>query len=68
MLNGLGTTGVIAKVTDNLLGMDFPSSKEDIVEFAKDSNAPDGVIEILEKIPMQTYNNMHDLVYKMRGF
>jgi hypothetical protein len=68
MLKGLGTTGVIEEVTDNLLGMDFPRSKEDIVEFAKDSNAPDGVIEILEKIPMQTYTDMRDLVYKMRGF
>jgi hypothetical protein len=68
MLKTLGTMGVIASVTDNLQGIDFPRSKEDIVEYARDSNAPDEVIEILERIPMQTYSNMGDLVYRMRGF
>ena len=68
MLKTLGTMGVIANVTDHLQGIDFPRSKEDIVEYARDCDAPDGVIEILERIPAQTYNGMGDLIHRMRGF
>jgi hypothetical protein len=67
MLKGFGAMDAIANVTDSLVGMDFPRSKDDIIEYAKDHNTPDRVIVILEKIPDQTYSSMGDLINKLRG-
>ncbi|MDO8684015.1 MAG: DUF2795 domain-containing protein [Armatimonadota bacterium] len=67
MVKGFKAMDAIANVTDSLHGVDFPKSKEDLIEYAKDRNAPDNVIGILERIPDQVYNSMGDLINKIRG-
>lgn len=52
-------------VTKSLRGIDFPASKEDLIEKARSENAGDEVIRHLERMPDQEYQNMADV---MRGF
>jgi hypothetical protein len=67
MLKGFGAMDAIANVTDSLHGLDFPKPKEDVLEYARDRNADDHVIEVLERIPDKVYNTMGDLITAMRG-
>lgn len=53
------------QVTKSLRGIDFPASKEDLIEKARSENAGEEVIRHLERMPDQEYQNMADV---MRGF
>lgn len=52
-------------VTRSLRGIDFPASKEDLIEKARSENAGEEVLRHLERMPDQEYQNMADV---MRGF
>ncbi|MDO8586708.1 MAG: DUF2795 domain-containing protein [Armatimonadota bacterium] len=67
MLKGFGAMEAIASATDSLHGIDFPKSKDDLMEYARDRNASDHVIEVLEKLPDQVYNSMGDVINRLRG-
>ncbi len=44
-----------------LAGMDYPASRQEIVEHAKKNNADQDVINILRAIPDQQYNSAVDV-------
>lgn len=51
-----------ANVANFLEGIDFPATRDDLVNHAEDNNAPMEVIHVLEDLPDQTYNNMADVM------
>ncbi len=44
-----------------LSGIDYPVSKEDLVNHARDKGADENIIEALEKLPEQTYESANDV-------
>jgi hypothetical protein len=42
-------------------GIDYPAEKEQIVETARDNDAPDDVVEFLERLPMDRFNSPNDV-------
>ena len=49
------SNAVIAEV---LKGLDFPADRKKCVDYAKKRNAPDKVIEALERMPDVTFDSM----------
>lgn len=50
-----------AYVQKFLSGMDYPASKQEIIDHAKKNNADQDVISILQQIPDQQYNSAADV-------
>jgi len=44
-----------------LQGIDFPASKQDLIQHAEDNNAPHRVIEVLNQMPDEEYGNAADV-------
>lgn len=51
------------RVSHYLQGIIFPTSKQQLIERAKNNNAPNDVIDVLSRLPDQDYNTMADLWY-----
>lgn len=47
-----------AKVSHYLKGINFPADKRKCVEFARQHDAPRDVMDVLEKMPNDTYDSM----------
>jgi len=47
-----------AKVSQFLQGIDFPASKQQILDYAKQKSAPQDVMGALSRIPEGTYYSM----------
>ena len=47
-----------AKVSHYLKGMHFPADKRQVVEYARQHDAPNDVVNVLEKIPNDTFDSM----------
>ncbi|HZD59845.1 MAG TPA: DUF2795 domain-containing protein [Anaerolineae bacterium] len=47
-----------AKVSQFLEGIDFPADKKRIVDYAREKNAPQDVLNVLERMPEGTYYSM----------
>jgi hypothetical protein len=45
-----------------LKGVDFPASQNDLVEYAKENGADQGVLEVLSKMPRRPYKSMADVM------
>ena len=45
------------EVQKHLKGMDYPASKDDLVEHARGQGAPEEVLNILEGLPDQNYTS-----------
>ena len=45
-----------AQIQVYLKGIDYPVSKQQIVEHAKTSNAPENVMSVLRRLPERQYN------------
>lgn len=54
-----------ANVAQYLSGIDFPCQKEDLIEHAEQNGAEDEVLEVLNNMPEDEYNNMADV---MKGY
>ncbi len=48
-------------ISKSLSGIDFPANKRTLVEHARGKQANQEVIDILENLPEQEYNNMADV-------
>ena len=48
-----------------LKGMEYPASKDELIEHAEDSEAPDEVVDLLNKLPDETYDNAADVTKAM---
>jgi hypothetical protein len=47
-----------AEVSQVLQGIDFPCSKQDVLNYARQHSAPQNVLDTLNKIPDGTYHSM----------
>lgn len=45
-----------------LEGLEYPASKDALVTYAEDSNAPQEAIDILEQLPDQDYNSLAEII------
>lgn len=50
-----------ATIAQSLSGIDFPASKDDLVEHAKKNNADDETISALKEMPDEKYTSMADV-------
>ena len=50
-----------AIVEKYLAGMHYPAKKHNLVENAKNKNAPEEVIDLINKLPDKTYNSPIDI-------
>lgn len=50
-----------ARVLEYLQGIDLPKSKSDLVKFAQSKNAPEDVIDFLNRLPDQQFRNAADI-------
>ncbi len=44
-----------------LKGIDYPASKEDIIDHAKSMSAPDDIIRVLNRLPDRQYQFLNDV-------
>lgn len=51
-----------ANVAHHLSGIDFPANKQDLVRHAKEKNADQEVIQVLDQMPDQDYGSMADVM------
>ncbi len=51
----------LRSVVQYLKGVDMPASKEEIIEVANRNHAPQDVIDILQQLPDQIYQQMDDI-------
>ncbi len=61
MTRGMGGQSP-SNIAHYLKGIDFPCSKQDLIDHAEDNNAPEEVLEVLEELPDQEYTSMADLM------
>ncbi len=54
--------GGTARISEFLGEINFPCSKQDLISFAQQKNAPDEVLNALQRIPDRTYNSMADVL------
>ena len=47
-----------AAISQYLEGLDFPVSKQDVVQFVQRKNAPSQIIDTLQKMPGEQYSSM----------
>ncbi len=66
MARGVGGHGP-ANVMDHLKGIEFPASKNDLVERARETEGPDteDVVNALEKLPDRRYNSPADVMHEI---
>ena len=55
----IGTSA--ASVEKSLKGIDFPASKQDLINHAKKNNAPQEVLSILNDMPERQYQTAADV-------
>ncbi|ACB96557.1 DUF2795 domain-containing protein [Beijerinckia indica] len=51
-----------ANITQHLKGIDFPAKKDDLIQRAKNNNAGQDVLEVIESLPEVDYGNMADVM------
>lgn len=58
---GAATKASPAAVERYLKGVDYPASKQDLVDHAQDQDAPDDVMHVIEQMADRTYNSPVDV-------
>ncbi|QOV22692.1 DUF2795 domain-containing protein [Anabaenopsis elenkinii] len=48
-------------ISKSLSGIDFPANKQDLVNHARQKNASQEILDILQKMPERQYGNMADV-------
>ncbi len=61
MARGMGGQSP-SNVTHHLKGIDFPAKKTDLVQHAKKNGAESEVLDAIEAMPDQDYENMADVM------
>jgi hypothetical protein len=51
-----------ANITHHLKGIDFPARKQDLVTHARQNQADEAVLKLLEALPEQEYRSMADVM------
>ncbi len=60
-MGGLGSFFAVSGIIDFVKGIDFPCTKEDLINYAEDNNAPEKILDILQRLPDQDYKSVTDL-------
>lgn len=58
---GFGAFLAHSSILNHIKDAQFPCSKQDLIDLAEDSHAPEKVIEALEKLPDKEYISTSDL-------
>jgi len=53
--------GMTVEIEKVLKGMNFPASKQELVQQAKQNNASQNVIQTIQKLPEQKFNSPTDV-------
>ncbi|HEX3012837.1 MAG TPA: DUF2795 domain-containing protein [Methanobacterium sp.] len=53
--------GMTVEIEKALKGMNYPASKQDLVQKAKQNNASQDVIQTIEKLPQDQFNSPTDV-------
>lgn len=61
MARGFGGSSP-SNIAHYLKGIDFPATKEELIEYAEDNDAPDEVLDVLEYFPDETYHSMAEVM------
>ena len=51
-----------SNIAHHLKGIHFPVNRQDLVNKARDNNAPQDVIDVLEQMPDRQYTNMAEMM------
>jgi len=51
-----------SNIAHHLKGIHFPASRQDLANKARDNNAPQDVIDVLEQMPDRQYTNMAEMM------
>jgi len=54
-----------AEVATFLKGIDFPKSKDELIDHAEENNAPDELIDFLDKLPDKRFFSMADVEHEV---
>lgn len=55
------------KIAGLLQHVSFPITKQELMEFAEEHNAPERVIEILDRLPEKAFDSLSDVLENLRG-
>lgn len=55
------------QIQQYLGGVDYPCSKDDLVEHAREAGADEDVIDIIEGLPMDRFNSPNDVSEAISG-
>lgn len=55
------------EVQEFLAGLEYPAMKDEIIDFARDQGARDEVVDTLERLPDQEYDNPTALSEEIGG-
>lgn len=50
-----------AQIEKHLGGIDYPASKQKLVQHAREQNAPEEVMQVLDRLPEQEYGSPADV-------
>lgn len=56
-----------AQIQQYLGGVDYPCSKEDLIDHAREEGAEDDVIDMIEGLPMDRFNSPNDVSEAISG-
>jgi len=65
MGGGFGAFLAHSNIVNFIKDVDFPCSKQDLINHAEDHNAPQKIIEALEKLPDKEYTSIADVTENM---
>lgn len=51
-----------ANVQTHLKGISYPASKKDLISKARENDAPDDVLEVLQELPEEEYRGPQDVM------
>lgn len=49
-------------VSNFIKGISFPCSKQDLIDDAEENDAPDSILNMLEKLPERQYESVNDVI------
>lgn len=56
-----------AKIEEAVKGIDFPASKEDLLNRARENNADQEELDALQRLPEREYNRPSDITQALGG-